>query len=141
MARARNPKTQGQRPLRVGEEIRHALAEILARGDIRDPDLAGIPITVSEVRVSPDLTNGTAFIMPLGGQNIGPVLAALERAAPYIRAQVAKMVKLRFATRIGFKLDTSFEQASRIDAVLRRPDVQADLGDRASKDESDEDHL
>lgn len=127
MGRQHTPRQQGQRPLRVGEELRHVLAEILSRGDIRDPDLAGASVTVTEVRVSPDLKNATAFVMPLAGRNADTIMAALERAAPYLRAQVARAVKLRYATRIGFRLDTSFDQAGRIDAILRRPDVAADL--------------
>jgi len=127
MSRNRSPKAQGQRPLRVGEEIRHALSGIFSRGEIRDPGLAGVSVTVSEVRVSPDLKNATAFVMPLGGRNAEQVLAALARCAPFIRTQVAKQVNLRYAIRIGFRVDDSFEQASRIDALLRRPDVAADL--------------
>lgn len=125
--RQSGPKLTGQRPLRVGEEIRHTLSEILSRGDVRDPDLAGQSITVTEVRVSPDLKNATAFVMPLGGQNAAAILQALNRAASYLRGQVAHKINLRYATRIGFKLDESFDRASHIDAILRRADVAADL--------------
>lgn len=120
-------RTASARPLRVGEEIRHALAAIFARGELRDPALANTSITVSEVRVSPDLTHATAFVTPLGGGDVAVVIAALHRAAPYLRGQVAKLVKLRRATEISFAPDTSFDYASRIDAVLRAPDVQRDL--------------
>ncbi|MCW5731134.1 MAG: 30S ribosome-binding factor RbfA [Alphaproteobacteria bacterium] len=133
MGRQHTTRPQGQRPLRVGEEVRHALAEILSRGDIRDPDLAGASVTVTEVRVSPDLKNATAYVMPLAGRNAEAIMAALERAAPYLRAQVARAVKLRHAPRIGFRLDTSFDQAGRIDAILRRPDVAADLAASGGK--------
>ncbi len=120
-------KPAGQRPLRVGEELRHALAQILARGDIRDPDLVGRSITVSEVRMSPDLKNATAFVLPLGGENLEAAMAGLSRCAPYLRGQVARLVPLRYSPKLNFRLDESFEQASRIEALLRRPEVAADL--------------
>jgi ribosome-binding factor A len=116
----------GMRPLRVGEAIRHALSAIFARGELRDPDLAGVSITVTEVRVSPDLMRATAFIAPLGGGDIDKIVAALHRAAPYIRGQVVKEVKLRRAPDLGFVPDTSFDYASRIDAALRQPIVRRD---------------
>lgn len=120
-------KGGGQRPLRVGEELRHVLAELLARGDIRDPDLSGTSVTVTEVRVSPDLKNATAFVIPLGGTDGERVVAGLTRCAPWLRGQIARNVRLKYSPRIGFRLDRSFEEASRIDAVLRRPEVAADL--------------
>lgn len=118
--------TVGTRPLRVGEEIRHALSEVFARGELRDPELAGVSITVTEVRVSPDLLQATAFVAPLGGGDINKIVTALHRAAPYIRGQVVKAVKLRRAPNIGFVPDTSFDYASRIDAALRQPSVRRD---------------
>ena len=121
-----NPST---RPLRVGEAIRHALAAILARGDLHDPKLAGRSITVSEVRVSPDLMHATAFVTPLGGGDTVEVIAALKHAAPYLRREVVKAVKLRRAPELGFAPDTSFDYANRIDAALRAPGVRRDLGD------------
>ena len=128
MARDRiSPKQAGQRPLRVGEELRHALAEIFNRGDVRDPDLADVSLTITEVRVSPDLKNATAFVLPLAGRNAQGVLAALERCAPYLRGQLARMVRLRYAPRLGFRLDDSFDRAGRIDQLLRQPRVAADL--------------
>jgi ribosome-binding factor A len=136
MARDRsNPKQAGQRPLRVGEELRHALAEILSRGDIRDPDLADASVTVTEVRVSPDLKNAIAFVLPLAGRNADAVLAALERCAPYLRGQLARTVRLRYAPRVGFRLDESFDRASRIDELLRQPKVAADLVQHAEADD------
>jgi len=117
----------GTRPLRVGEEIRHALAAIIGRGELRDPELAGQSITVSEVRVSPDLMRATVFVTPLGGGDIGRLVAALNRAAPFLRSQVVKAVKLRRAPEIGFVPDTSFDYASRIDEALRDPAVRRDI--------------
>ena len=113
--------------MRVGEEIRHALAAIIGRGELRDPDLAGQSITVSEVRVSPDLMRATVFVTPLGGGDIARVVAALNRAAPFLRSQIVKAVKLRRAPEIGFAPDTSFDYASRIDEALRNPAVRRDI--------------
>ncbi len=116
----------GMRSLRVGEEIRHALSAVFARGELRDPDLVGISITVTEVRVSPDLMRATAFVAPLGGGDVAAVVAALHRAAPFLRGQIVKAVKLRRAPELGFIPDTSFDYASRIDAALRQPTVRRD---------------
>lgn len=116
----------GTRPLRVGEAIRHALSSVFARGELRDPELAGVSITVSEVRVSPDLMRATAFVAPLGGGDVDTIVAALHRAAPYIRGQVVKEVKLRRAPDLNFVPDTSFDYATRIDAALRQPSVRRD---------------
>jgi ribosome-binding factor A len=124
----------GQRQLRVGEELRHALAAILGRHDFRDPVLQSANVTVTEVRISPDLKNATAFVMPLAGAHAPEIIEALRRGAPFIRSQVAREVPLRFMPTITFALDTSFEQASRIDALLHRPDVARDL-ERSPADE------
>jgi ribosome-binding factor A len=113
--------------LRVGEEIRHALAAILGRGELRDPALAGQSITVSEVRVAPDLARATVFVTPLGGGDIAGVVAALTRAAPFLRGQVAKAVRLRRAPELGFVPDTSFDYAHRIEEALRDPLVRRDV--------------
>jgi ribosome-binding factor A len=122
-------RAPSNRPLRVGEEIRHTLAAVLARGELRDPVLSGISITVSEVRMSPDLMRATAFVAPLGGaEDLAEIIKALNRAAPYLRGQVVREVKLRRAPEIGFVPDTSFDYAHRIDSVLRAPGVRRDLG-------------
>lgn len=118
-----------QRQLRVGEELRHTLAGIFLRGDFRDPALLNLNVTVSEVRISPDLRNATAFVMPLGGGNIDDIVAGLNRAAPFIRGQIAKRVQLRLVPTLSFKPDTSFDYAERIGKALRRPEVAADLAD------------
>lgn len=123
------PTGPSQRQLRVGEALRHALAEILTRGDLRDPALAERSITVSEVRASPDLRHATAFVLPLGGEDAAPVLAALRRAAPYLRTVLAKTVRLRYAPEIAFTLDQSFDEAERIARALKAPQVARDLGD------------
>ncbi len=108
-----------QRQLRVGEELRHALAWLLERGDIRDPGLQGVTVTVTEVQVSPDLRNATAYIVPLGGADIAPVLAALTRARPFLRRHIATAVRLQYVPNLSFEADTSFDRASRIDSLLR----------------------
>jgi ribosome-binding factor A len=122
-------KDASQRPLRVGEALRHALSEILMRGDVRDPELREASITVSEVRVSPDLRNATVYIMPLGGTDAAGVLAALRRAAPYLRSRVAQAVRLRFAPALKFEVDTSFEHAAHIEALLHSDAVARDLAE------------
>ena len=118
-----------QRQLRVGEELRHLLAQLLERGDMRDPELRGASITVTAVDVSPDLRNATAFIVPLGGQDGQRLLAAMRRAAPWFRAQVGERAGLRYAPEIRFEIDRSFDEADRIGTLLRRPDVARDLKD------------
>jgi len=119
-----------QRQLRVGEEIRHLLAELLERGDMGDPELRDARITVTSVDVSPDLRNATAFVMPLGGQDVTRLLAAMKRAAPWFRARVGEKAGLRHAPEIRFLLDTTFDEADRIGALLRRPDVARDIDEK-----------
>ena len=127
MTNKRDGRLPSQRQLRVGEEIRHALADVLHRGDFRDPELRNLNITVTEVRISPDLRNATAFITPLGGGVAADALSALRRAAPFFRAQIARAINLKFAPTIGFEADTSFDYASRISNVLHSPEVARDL--------------
>ncbi|EGY02297.1 ribosome-binding factor A [Nitrospirillum viridazoti Y2] len=125
-AELRAGKAPSQRQLRVGEELRHALAEILRRADFRDPDLQDLNVTVSEVRISPDLKNATAFVMPLGGGHPEQI-KALNRVSAYLRSQVAKAMRLQHVPRLSFQVDVSFDYAQRIDQLLHRPDVQRDL--------------
>lgn len=120
-------KPSNSRPLKVGEEIRHALSDIFMRGEIYDPQLSGKPLTVSEVRMSPDLKNATAYVMPLGGENKEGILEALVRVAPAIRAQIASRVTLRHVPRIWYKLDESYEEANRINKLLKQPEVLRDI--------------
>lgn len=122
-------QTRSQRQLRVGELLRHALSEVLAREEFRDPVLAGISITVTEVRVSPDLRGATCFIMPLGGADVDDVRQALARAAPWLSAQVSRRVRLKFSPTLSFQTDASFEAAERVGELLRREEVAADLSD------------
>ena len=107
-------KSTGQRPLRVGEEVRHALAQILERGDLRDPDLTGAVITITEVRMSPDIRNATVFVAPLGGIDTDKIVKALERAVPYLRRRIAEIVDLRYVPNLRIEADTSFDYAEQI---------------------------
>jgi ribosome-binding factor A len=117
-----------QRQLRVGELIRHALAEILLHGDIHDPALEGVVVTVPEVRMSPDLKVATVFLIPLGGKGGEPIVAAFDRNKRYLRGEVAHRINLRNAPDLRFRLDRSFDEGERVDALLRSPEVKRDLG-------------
>jgi len=130
MAHRRSEKSTGpsQRQLRVGEVIRHALAEMLARGEIHDEVLATHVVTVPEVRMSPDLRLATVYVMPLGGADVKPVLAALERNRRFIRGEIAHAVNLKFAPDVRFLADETFDEARRNDEILRSPKVARDLG-------------
>ena len=129
MTKHRSEKSTGpsQRQLRVGEVIRHALAQMLARGDIHDDVLAQHLVTIPEVRMSADLKLASIYVMPLGGKDLEPVLAALDRNRRYIRGEVAKAVNLKFAPDVRFMPDASFEEASRIDRLLASDKVRRDL--------------
>ena len=124
MSKGRAPS---QRQLRVGEELRHALARILARDELRDPALVGAQVTVTEVRVGPDLRSATAYVTPLGGGDAVALVAALRHAAPYIRGRIADEVRLRFVPTIQFAADASFDRVGRIERLLREPAVARDL--------------
>jgi len=132
---ARHAKAPSQRQLRVGEELRHALSHILARGELRDPALVDLNLTVTEVRVSPDLKSATAYVVPLGGGGLEAAVAALNRAGGFFRGRLAQTVALRHAPRIAFAPDRSFAEAGRMDAILQRPRVRHDLAGRAGPDE------
>jgi len=121
------PGAASQRQLRVGEELRHALAQLLRPGELRDPALRDANVTVTEVRVSPDLKNATAFVMPFAGANAEEVIAGLKRSAVFLRGRVARMVELRQAPTIVFALDGAFDNAAHIAALLARPEVERDL--------------
>lgn len=140
MARPAKPSGPSQRQLRVGELIRHALAEMLARGDIHDDVLAKHVITVPEVRLSPDLKLATAYIMPLGGNDIAPVLKALDGHKRYIRGEIAHRVNLKYAPDIRFRQDESFSEAERIDALLDSETVRRDTLRKPLKIEQDDPH-
>jgi ribosome-binding factor A len=132
MSKRHSGNTTGpsQRQLRVGELVRHALAELLARGEIHDEVLASQALTIPEVRMSPDLRLATIFVMPLGGKGIEAVLAALEANKRYIRGEVARAVNLKFAPEVRFRADQTFDEALRIDRLLASDKVRQDLDKR-----------
>jgi ribosome-binding factor A len=128
-------RSPSQRVLRVGELIRHALAEMLTRGEVHDPTIEGHMITVPEVRMSPDLRLATIYVMPLGGRDTADVVAALERNKRFLRGEIARRVNLKFAPDIRFRADERFEEAERIEKLLRTPAVRRDLGERKDRDD------
>lgn len=125
------------RLLRVGENIRHALSEIFSRGEIRDPSVEGISITVTEVRCSPDLRNATIFVMPLGGVNEHEVVDGLNRNSKYIRGQLSRMVNMKYLPKLKFTSDTSFGEADHIEQLLHSPHVAQDLNNDLKKDQDE----
>ena len=136
MAQKQTPTGPSQRQQRVAELVRHALAEVLQRGDIQDPVLGSHVVTVPEVRMSPDLKLATAYVMPLGGQDEAPVIAALERNRKVLRQEVARRVSLKYAPELRFRRDETFDEAARIDRLLRSDKVQRDL-EGGPRDETD----
>jgi ribosome-binding factor A len=116
-----------QRQLRVGELIRHALSELLTRGEVHDPVLEAHLITIPEVRMTADLRLATIYVMPLGGRDQNEVVAALDRNKRFLRGEIAKRINLKFAPDIRFQIDERFDEAERIEKLLRTPQVQRDL--------------
>ena len=129
MSRAhhQNGAEPSQRMLRVAELIRHSMAEMLSRGEISDPELARYVVTIPKVRMSPDLKLATIFVMPLGGENCETVVTALERHKKFLRGEIAHRINLKFAPEIRFKVDTSFENSAKIDALLNSEKVRRDI--------------
>ena len=134
MPRGHSQSSASQRQLRVGELIRHALAEMLTRGEVHDPVLEGHMITVPEVRMTADLRLATIYVMPLGGRDQTEVLDALDRNKKFVRGELARHVNLKFAPEIRFRIDERFDEAERIEKLLRTPAVQRDL---EKKDDGD----
>lgn len=116
-----------QRQLRVGEEIRHILADLFARDVIRDHELSGIALTVTEVRVGPDLRRATVYVTRLGRSDVDQLLPALKRVAPFLRSQLARALRLRVTPDLSFMADTSIDYAMEVNTLLQRPDVVRDL--------------
>lgn len=125
----RAKKAPSQRQLRVGELLRHALAELLARGVVRDPALNDAAITVAQVSTSPDLKNAVAYVMPLGGVNAQTIVDALNRSKKFIRGQVSRQVSLKHMPELSFELDASFDYSDLVDRLLTAPHVAQDLDD------------
>ena len=116
-----------QRQLRVGEALRHALAEVLRRGDIRDPDLAGISVTITQVKPSPDMRHATVFCEPLGGKNAKAIVAALNKHKGYLRGEMGRLITMKFTPELRFLEDESFAEAQKIETLLKSSRVQQDL--------------
>jgi len=123
------PGGGSQRQLRVGELVRHAMADMLTRGDVHDPVIEGHLISVPEVRMTADLRLATVYIMPLAGRDTDQVLAAFERNKKFLRGEIAQRINLKFAPDIRFRIDERFAEAERIDRLLRSPAVKRDLDD------------
>ena len=116
------------RLLRVNESLRHELSSILMREDLHDPLLEETSITVSEVRCSPDLRNATAYVMPLGGENLDAVLRSLNKKAPYLSGLLGRRVQLKYSPKLKFEADTTFDESGKIEKLLKDPKVARDLG-------------
>ncbi|WP_375380460.1 30S ribosome-binding factor RbfA [uncultured Sphingomonas sp.] len=124
----KDPQERSVRLLRVGEQMRHALSEILARGDVHDDTLAKHLVSVTEVRMSPDLRHATVFVKPLLGQDEEAVLKALRTNTAYLQREVAHRVQMKYAAKLKFLADESFDEGAHVDALLRAPQVAQDLG-------------
>ena len=124
-----------QRQLRVGEEIRHALADVFFRGETHIPELEQVSITVSQAKVSPDLKNATVYVAPLAGQMADSIVPLLNEAAPLLRKHMNKRIVLKYSPKLYFKLDTSFEEAQKINRLLQNPEIQKDLESNDSQSE------
>jgi len=129
--------TQSHRQLRVGELLRHAISEILVRGDVRDPELAGVSVTVTQVKPSPDMRHAMVFCEPLGGKNASKVIDALNRHRGFIRGLMGRMITLKFTPDLRFTEDRSFAEAEKIETILKSPRVQRDLKARDPEEGGD----
>ena len=127
MMKTDTPETRSVRVLRVGEQVRHALSDILARGDVHDDVLAKHVVTITEVRMSPDLRHATAFVKPLLGRDEDKVLKALRTNTAYLQSEVAQRVQNKYAAKLKFLADESFDEGSHVDQLLRAPKVARDL--------------
>ena len=123
----RSPQGASQRQLRVGEMLRHALAQILLRGEIRDADLDGVSVTVTQVKPSGDMRHATVFVEPLGGKNAKAIVGALNRHKAFLRGEMGRMIELKFTPELRFVEDESFAEAQKIENLLKSARVQRDL--------------
>lgn len=134
MKHAETTENRSVRLLKVGEQVRHVLSEILQRGDVHDEVLASHMVSITEVRMSPDLRHATVFVKPLLGKDEEAVLKALRTNTAYLQREVAHRVKMKYAAKLKFLADESFDEGSHIDALLRDPNVARDLGDESPQD-------
>ena len=131
------PQGPSQRQLRVGEMLRHALADVLRENDIRDPDLEGVSVTITQVKPSPDMRYATVYCEPLGGKNANAIVAALNRHKGFLRGEMGHRIAMKFTPDLRFVEDQSFAEAQKIEDILKSPEVQRDL--HASSSEEDDD--
>ena len=131
------PSGPSQRQLRVGEALRHAIADILFRNEIQDPDLAGVSVTITQVKPSPDMRYATVYCEPLGGQNAKAIVAALNRHKGFLRGEMGHRLTMKFTPELRFVEDETFAEAQKIETILKSPEVQRDLA--AADDEDGED--
>ena len=136
--RASFPKGPSQRQLRVGEVLRHALSDILLARDIRDPDLEGVSVTVTQVKPSPDMRHATVFVEPLGGKNADVIVEALNRHRGFLRGELGRTIELKFTPELRFVEDTSFAEAQRIEQILHSEKVARDLKSPGAPAEDDD---
>jgi ribosome-binding factor A len=143
MSRHHSRSTTGptQRQLRVGEMLRHALSDVLRRGDLRDPDLAGVSVTITQVKPSADMRYATIFCEPLGGKNAKTVIAALNRHKGYLRGEMGRLITLKFTPELRFLEDESFAEAQKIESLLKSSRVARDLRAPKAPDVPDEDDV
>ena len=143
MSRHTSRSTAGptQRQLRVGEMLRHALSDVLRRGDLRDPDLAGVSVTITQVRPSPDMRYATIFCEPLGGRNAKTIIAALNRHKGYLRGEMGRLITLKFTPELRFLEDESFAEALKIETLLKSSRVARDLSTPKAPEVPDEDDV
>lgn len=134
----RDLKGPSQRQLRVGELLRHALSEILVRGDIRDPDLAGVSVTITQVKPSGDMRHATVFCEPLGGKDADKIIKALNRHKAFLRGEMGHAIDLKFTPDLRFVEDKSFAEAEKIETILKSPRVQQDLAKHDGEGEEEE---
>ena len=137
MARQRGKAPPGQRQLRMGEEIRHALAHVFERENFRDPALQGVSVTVTEVRPSADMRHARVYIVPLGGGDPAPVLEGLGRVKSFLRRRIAEQIHARYIPDLQFVADVTFDRAQHITELLHRPEVARDLGPRDDRDDDE----
>ena len=130
MRRNETPESKSVRLLRVGEQVRHAVSDILMRGDVHDELLAKHMVSVTEVRMSPDLRHATVFVKPLLGAEEEAVIKALRTNTAYLQSEVARRVNTKYAAKLKFLADESFDEGSHIDTLLRKPTIARDLGER-----------
>ena len=137
MRRDAGPGGPTQRQLRVGEMLRHALADVLRQNDIRDPDLDGVSVTITQIKPSPDMRYATVYCEPLGGGNAKEIVAALNRHKGFLRGEMGHRIAMKFTPDLRFVEDESFAEAQKIETILKSPEVQRDLS--APDDEEEED--